>query len=87
MRSAAIVVTASIVGLAIGIARSPSHAAQPDNAGYIPEISIAEIMESMVMPTAQVVWDAVGVSVGAEGTVETKPETDEAWARAYAPLP
>ena len=84
MRTAAIVLTTSILGLAIGVARSQSHAAQPDSAGYIPEISIAEIMESMVMPTAEVVWDAVGVSVGAQGTVETKPETDDAWGQLRA---
>ena len=84
MRTATIVVTASILGLANGVVRSQSHAAQPDSAGYIPEISIAEIMESMVMPTAQVVWDAVSVSVGEQGTVETKPETDEAWAELRA---
>ena len=84
MRTAVTIVTAATLVLALGVARSQSHAGHTDSSGYLPDVSIAEIMDSMVMPTAQVIWDAVGVSVGAQGTVETKPETDEAWAQLRA---
>ena len=57
-----------------------SSAAEADTTGFIPDITIAEIMESIVMPTAQAIWDAVGVDVTAQGPIETKPETEEQWA-------
>ena len=56
-------------------------AADSDNSGLVTDISVAEIMESVVMPAAQILWDAVGVSVTSEGIIETKPETDEDWAK------
>jgi len=56
-------------------------AAAPGEVDFKPDVSVAEIMESMVMPAAQLLWDAVGVDVGPQGEVETKPETDEDWAR------
>src|SRR5688572_25895227 len=37
-------------------------------------------MESIGMPTAQAIWDAVEVDVTAQGQIETKPETEEQWA-------
>ncbi len=59
-------------------AQAPSP--MPDSDGFIPDISIAEIMEAMVMPAAQILWDAVGVDVTAQGQIEKKPETDGQWA-------
>lgn len=55
-------------------------AADSDAAGFMPDVSVAELMESIVMPSAQALWDAVGVDVTERGEVETKPETDEEWA-------
>lgn len=57
-----------------------SSAAEADKTGFIPDITIAEIMESIVMPSAQAIWDAVGVDVTAQGQIEKKPETEEQWA-------
>jgi len=53
---------------------------KPDSAGFVPRATIVEIMDSMVMSTASVLWNAVGVSVTANGVEETVPETDEDWA-------
>ncbi len=53
--------------------------AKPDANGYIPQFSIEEIMEAIVMPAAQGVWDAVAVDVTEHGTIEKKPQTDEDW--------
>ena len=57
----------------------PVQSKQPDANGYIPQFSIEEIMESIVMPAAQAIWDAVAVDVTEQGTIEKKPETDEDW--------
>jgi hypothetical protein len=59
-------------------------AAERDASSFIPDITVAEIMESIVMPAAQSLWDAVGVNVTAQGIIETKPETDEQWAKLRA---
>jgi hypothetical protein len=62
------------------VSSGSSFAAEPDPTGFIPDITIIEIMESIVMPSAQAIWDAVGVDVTAQGSIEKKPETDEQWA-------
>lgn len=46
---------------------------------FLPQITIVEIMEAMVMPAAQVVWDAVAYDVTAAGETITGPKTDEDW--------
>jgi hypothetical protein len=61
----------------------PVTAADADG-GYSADISVAEIMDSMVMSAAGALWDAVGVDVSAQGQVEKKPETDEQWAQLRA---
>ena len=69
---------------ALGILAAGSSVGAQDASGFSPEISIAEIMESMVMPAAQQLWDSVGVDVTAQGEIEKKPETDEQWAQLRA---
>lgn len=46
---------------------------------FLPQLTILELMESIVMPTAQVVWDAVVYDVTEEGETITGPKTDEDW--------
>lgn len=60
-------------------AAQPVPSKKPDANGYIAQFSIEEIMESIVMPAAQAVWDAVAVNVTEKGIIETKPQTDEDW--------
>ena len=57
----------------------PVQSKKPDANGYIAQFSIEEIMESIVMPSAAAVWDAVAVNVTEKGIIETKPQTDEEW--------
>jgi len=57
----------------------PVQSKKPDANGYIAQFSIEEIMESIVMPSAQVIWDSVAVIVNEKGTIETKPQTEEDW--------
>jgi hypothetical protein len=46
---------------------------------FMPQVTIIELMDSMVMPSAQVVWDAVAYDVTANGETITGPKTDEDW--------
>lgn len=48
---------------------------------YQPDATIAEIMESIVMPSADVLWNSVVIYATQDGLVEEKPETDEDWAK------
>ena len=80
-RLRAALIVASTAGLsALGIAISTPATAADADVGYSAEISVAEIMESMVMPAATALWDAVGVDVTAQGEIDKKPQNDEEWA-------
>lgn len=57
--------------------RAPS--AQPS--GLKPVVSIKELMENEIDPIADNVFDAVGSDITAKGIVETKPTTDDDWAK------
>jgi len=67
-RIAAATCTVSLLGLA-------SHA-QSDE-GYLPAATLVEVMSEMVMPFAQVVWDAVVYAETIHG-----PDTEEGWQQA-----
>lgn len=54
--------------------------ALPPAAGFMPTASVEEVMEFVVMPTAQRLWDSVAVNVTEEGIIEKYPKTDEEWA-------
>jgi cytochrome c556 len=60
-------------------AAAPVASVKPDAQGFIPQFSIEEIMESIVMPAAQTIWDSVAVDVTEKGTIEKGPVTDEDW--------
>ena len=80
MRAKKVSLVVLALGIATGVAVAQTRPAQPDKDGFIPEITVDEIMASVVMPSAQIVWDAVGVDVSEKGQVEKKPETEEQWA-------
>ena len=48
---------------------------------FLPKITIVEIMDSMVMPNAQIVWDAVSYDVTEKGETINGPKTDDDWQR------
>lgn len=68
---------------ALLLAPAPGARSQPPSqmsvSDFRPDASIAEIMESIVMPSAQILWDAVAVDVTADGVIEDIPETDDDW--------
>lgn len=53
-------------------------AAEPD---LTPIVSVRELMTNIIDPLSDNIFDAVGVDVTDKGTVETKPTTDEDWAK------
>jgi hypothetical protein len=44
-----------------------------------PEATIKDIMDSMVDPGADVLWESVATTVGAAGIEELQPRTDDDW--------
>lgn len=62
---------------------APQAAASPTAAqmGLTPVLSVQELMEHLIDPVADTIFDAVGSDVTANGVVETKPETDDDWLR------
>jgi hypothetical protein len=52
--------------------------ATPDP-GFRPTSTVKDIMDSIVDPSADAVWDSVEVVVTASGTEERAPKTDDEW--------
>jgi len=48
---------------------------------FKPMATVKDLMQSVVDPAADIVWDAVGTVVSEKGIEEWAPETDEEWAR------
>src|SRR5262245_64097470 len=65
--------------IALTVSSLPSTAAEPDSQGFTTDITIIEMRESIVVPSAQAIWDSTGVDVTAQGTIEKKPQNDEEW--------
>ena len=59
--------------------RQPEAAPAPPQPPYTPTATIKDIMDSIVDPSADVVWEAVAVVVDAKGTHDKTPTTDEEW--------
>src|SRR3954469_10277140 len=82
-RGARLFVGASVVfagGLTLqqcGAAPAP----QPAAPVLEPIVTVKELMDNIVDPMSDGIFDAVGVDVEAHSTVETKPTTDDDWAR------
>ena len=54
------------------------HARQPQ-AEYRPTATVKDLMDSMVDPSADVLWDSVATIISAAGTEDKQPRTDEEW--------
>lgn len=55
-------------------------AAEPEGPPLLPTATVAELMSTMIDPAADLVWDAVGTVITAEGVDHWEPTTDEEWA-------
>jgi hypothetical protein len=65
--------------LASASSPAPIVAQQKDKAGGPVYTSVKEIMESIVDPSADVVWNSVGTVVDTEGVHEAVPKTNDEW--------
>jgi hypothetical protein len=56
-----------------------SRTQPPSPPSLQPEATIKDIMDSMVDPSADVLWESVATIVTAAGTEERQPKTDDDW--------
>jgi len=56
-----------------------THLSAQTKGNFMAEIPIVDLMDSIVMPSAQIVWDAVVYESTLEGDKIVGPETDEDW--------
>jgi hypothetical protein len=74
MRLGAVVLCLSAAS--VGCADEPA----PPPSEFRTTAAIEEVMRYIIDPAADAVWDAVVIEVGAQGTTEKVPTTDEDWA-------
>jgi hypothetical protein len=67
------------LGAAAACSKSEPAPAASDAPHYEPAATIKDLMQSIVDPAADQVWNAVTTVQTAAGTVETVPKTDEDW--------
>lgn len=63
--------------LCVGCEVAPEPAAGPP---FKPIADVQQLMEMVLDPAADIVWESVGTIITAEGTEEIFPRTDEEWA-------
>jgi hypothetical protein len=76
-----------VAGCALVLAMSAAQCAKPEPAAEAasvapdlkPIFSVKELMENIIDPQADFIFDAVAVDVGPQGVVETKPTSDDDW--------
>jgi len=59
----------------------PKTSARVSTARPLPEATFKELMDSIVDPASDVIWDAVSTSLTDKGYIEKRPTTDEEWAK------
>src|SRR4051812_24351017 len=67
------------VGFVVVGARSARQVAPVHGAIATPVATIKQIMKGIVAPNATIVYNAVGVTITAQGTEERAPKSDEEW--------
>jgi hypothetical protein len=89
MRSGRLLLGAALVFLGgLPLEHCTSTATTPESAEATldlrPYVTVKELMENIVDPVADGIFDSVMVVSNEKGTVETKPTTDEDWAKVRA---
>lgn len=82
MRTSGLIVLLVVIGLSAacqGRAAPPAPPA-PADPPFRATSTIRELMQSMVAPSAQGLWDSVGRVSDAKGTRDLEPRSDEEWA-------
>ncbi len=73
------VVTAA--GLLLLSALASHCTSRPATSDLKPFVSVKELMENIIDPISDNIFDAVATDITAKGIVETKPTTDDDWAK------
>src|SRR5678816_3453838 len=76
----ALFVVAAVVAACRAAPAPPAQAAQPAAPTFQATSTIRELMQSMVAPSAQGLWDSVGRISDAKGTRDLEPRSAEEWA-------
>jgi len=58
---------------------APSATATESEPAFRLTGTIKELMDSVVDPNADVLWDSVSTTINRQGTIEKQPRTDEEW--------
>ena len=77
----------AVGGLALLSTVSTSQCAKPEQAAeaatlateLTPLVSVKELMENIIDPQTDFIFDAVAVDIGEHGVVETKPTSEDDW--------
>lgn len=64
-----------------GCSAKPEATQPPAAPVFTPILSVKELMENIVDPQADYVFDAVGSDISATGIVDIKPTTDDDWTK------
>ena len=70
-----------LAGISLLVAAACSRPAPQRESPFRPTSTIKDIMDSMVDPSADFLWDSVATIISASGTEERAPRTDEDWAK------
>jgi hypothetical protein len=90
MRTSFFVIPATFLLLAVGLVAQTAKPAAPKPAaaapqpraaaaGYRPSATVKEIMDYLVIPSSEALFNAVGSTTGANGAEEHAPKTDADW--------
>jgi hypothetical protein len=76
MRHSRLLLIITLVFLSAACAATPA----PAESDYRTTATVKDIMDSMIDPSADVIWDSVATIVDESGTHERFPQNDEEWA-------
>jgi len=79
MRKYLVLASASVLLLLASCAKQPQSQAQQPQGDYRTTATVKDIMDSLVDPGSDYIWDSVETVVSAKGTEEKAPHTDEEW--------
>jgi hypothetical protein len=80
MRPVRVLIVAALVTASASCQRAEPAPAAPPASPYRATATVRELMQSVVAPGAQGLWDAVGTISNPKGTVHLEPKTDAEWA-------
>jgi len=69
-----------LVGVTVFVVVACNRTPPPPPSQFRPTSTIKDIMDSLVDPSADFLWDSVSTIVSAAGTEERQPKTPEEWA-------